>query len=107
MDVSDNVRAMRRLKTAAEKAKITLSGSSSANIEIDSLVDGNDFVTVLSLAKFENMIAPLLKRAMKPIETVLKDAKLSKDKIDEIVLVGGSTRIPKLQKMLSEYFNGN
>ena len=97
---------MRRLKTAAEKAKITLSCSSTANVEIDSLVDGNDFVTILSLAKFENMIAPLLKKAMKPIETVLKDAKLSKDKVDEIVLVGGSTRIPKLQKMLSEYFNG-
>jgi len=106
VDISDNKRALRRLKTSAEKAKIVLSGSTTASIEIDSLVDGMDFVTNLSRAKFENLCSNLFSRVLAPIDQVLKDAKVGKDKVDEIVLVGGTTRIPKLQKDLSEYFGG-
>lgn len=106
VDVSGNTKALRRLKTMAERAKITLSGSTNANIEIDSLVDGLDFSTKLSRAKFESLAEPIFKRTMSPIERVLQDSKLSKTEIHEIVLVGGSTRIPKIQEMLSKYFGG-
>lgn len=97
---------MRRVKTACERAKRTLSSSTTATVEIDSLMDGNDCSVVVSRAKFEEMGAELFKRAMGPVDQVLKDAKVSKDAVDEIVLVGGSTRIPKIQELLSNYFSG-
>ena len=105
-DISDNKRALRRLRTSCEKAKRTLSSSTTATIEIDSLYEGIDFNTSITRAKFENLCDDLFRKTMSPVEQVLKDAKLSKNQIDEIVLVGGSTRIPKIQEMLSEFFNG-
>jgi len=106
VDISKNSRALRRLKTSAEKAKISLSSSTTATIEIDSLAEGMDYTTTLSRAKFENICAGLFRRVMSPIDQVLRDSKIAKDKVDEIVLVGGTTRIPKLQQNLSDYFGG-
>lgn len=106
LDINTNQRALRRLKTACERAKRTLSTTSTTQIEIDSLMDGVDFICTLTRAKFESLCAPIFARAMKPIEQCLRDAKLSKSDIDDIVLVGGSTRIPKLQELLREYFGG-
>ena len=105
-DISDNKRSMRRLRTACESAKRTLSASTSSRIEIDSLVDGVDYTTTLTRAKFESLCADLFKNTLKPVEKVLADSKMSKSQIDDIVLVGGSTRIPKIQSMLSDFFNG-
>ena len=104
--LKENNRALRRLKTACERAKRTLSSSTSAMIEVDSLNDGHDFVFNLTRAKFESECEFLFRKVISPVEKVLKDASLSKGSVDEIVLVGGSTRIPKVQKMLSDYFNG-
>lgn len=106
LDINTNQRALRRLKTACERAKRTLSTTSTTQIEIDSLMDGVDFICTLTRAKFESLCAQIFARAMKPIEQCLRDAKLSKSDIDDIVLVGGSTRIPKLQEMLRDYFGG-
>ena len=97
---------MRRLRTACEGAKRTLSSSSVANIEIDSLYEGIDFASSITRAKFENLCDDVFKRIMAPVDQVLRDSKLSKAQIHEIVLVGGSTRIPKIQQLLTEYFNG-
>ena len=105
-DIGDNQRALRRLRTACERAKRTLSSSTQAQIEIDSLADGMDFNSVITRARFEDMNMDYFKRAMDPVEKVLQDSKMSKSQIHEIVLVGGSTRIPKIQEMLSEFFNG-
>ena len=105
-DMSGNPRALRRLRTACERAKRNLSSSATSSIEIDSLFDGEDFMTSVTRARFEEMCASLFKRTMEPVDKVLQDAKMSKGDIDEIILVGGSTRIPKIQKMLSDYFNG-
>lgn len=105
-DIKDNKRAVRRLRTECEKAKRTLSSSSTANIEIDSLYEGIDFNTTITRAKFESLCDDLFKRTMAPVEKVLTDAGISKSEIDDIVLVGGSTRIPKVQELLTEYFNG-
>ena len=105
-DISENKRAVRRLRTACERAKRTLSTATSASIEIDSLHDGVDFNTTISRAKFENLCDTLFRRTMLPVEQVLSDSKLSKSQIQEIVLVGGSTRVPKIQQLLSEFFNG-
>ena len=105
-DVKQNARALKRLNIAAEKAKKILSSSSSASIEVDSLIDGVDYVHVLSKAKFEQLADPIFKRTIDPINRLLTDAKMSKSDIDEIVLVGGTTRIPRVQTLLSEYFNG-
>lgn len=105
-DISGNARAMRRLRNAAERAKRTLSASASASIELDGLVDGNDFYSSITRARFESLCDDLLRRCLDPVDKVIRDAKLSKGDIDDIVLVGGSTRIPKLQSMLSNYFNG-
>jgi L1 cell adhesion molecule like protein len=105
VNVNENKRALRRLRTACEKAKRTLSAASSTVIEVDSLYDGLDFSIQLSRARFEELTSELMKRTMEPVFKVMKDAKLDKSKIDEIVLVGGTTRIPKIQKMLREYFN--
>lgn len=105
-DITDNQKAVRRLRTACERAKRTLSTNTQANIEIDSLYEGIDFNTVITRARFEDMNMDFFRSCMKPVEQVLQDAKLSKSQINEIVLVGGSTRIPKIQEMLSEFFNG-
>ena len=104
-DISGNKRAMRRLRTACERAKRTLSSSHQASIEIDSLYDGIDFYISVSRAKFEELNGDLFRSTLEPVEKALRDAKLEKSKIDEIVLVGGSTRIPKIQTLLYECFD--
>lgn len=105
-DISQNKRAMRRLRTSCERAKRTLSSSSQAYIEIDSLFEGIDFQSTITRARFEDMNFDYFKKCLEPVEKVIRDAKISKKDVDEIVLVGGSTRIPKLQQMLQEFFNG-
>ncbi|AMD22627.1 HHL143Cp [Eremothecium sinecaudum] len=105
-DLSSNQRSLRRLRTAAERAKRALSSSSQTSIEIDSLFEGIDFYTSLTRARFEELCSDLFRSTMDPVEKVLRDAKLDKSQIDEIVLVGGSTRIPKIQKLVSDFFNG-
>ena len=104
--LKENGRASRRIKSACEKAKRVLSSTTSTSIEIDSLVDGKDCNVALTRAKFEELCADLFRDALEPVDRVLSDAKVSKGEVHEIVLVGGSTRIPKVQKMLSDYFNG-
>ena len=105
-DLTGNPRSLRRLRTACERAKRNLSSSATSTIEIDGLFDGEDFMTSVTRARFEEMCADLFKRTMEPVDKVLQDAKMSKGEVDEIILVGGSTRIPKIQKLLSDYFNG-
>merc|ERR1712038_1967464 len=105
-DLSSNKRAVRRLRTACERAKRTLSASAQANIEIDSLFEGIDFCTAITRARFEELCADLFRGTLEPVEKALRDAKMDKSSIDELVLVGGSTRIPKVQKLLTEFFNG-
>jgi len=105
-DITGNKRALRRLRTACERAKRTLSASAQANIEIDSLFEGIDFYTAITRARFEELCADLFRGTLEPVEKALRDAKMDKSSIDELVLVGGSTRIPKVQKLLTEFFNG-
>jgi heat shock 70kDa protein 1/2/6/8 len=105
-DVRENARALKRLNISAEKAKKNLSAASTTTIEVDSLMDGVDYNTNLTRAKFESLADKVFQRTLKPLEQLLKDAKMGKSDIDEIVLVGGTTRIPKLQELLSSYFNG-
>ena len=105
-DISNNKRSVRRLRTACERAKRTLSSAPQANIEIDALFEGIDFYSNISRALFENMCADLFNGTLAPVEKALKDAVMEKSAINEVVLVGGSTRIPKVQKLLSEYFGG-
>jgi len=104
--MSQNKRSLRRLRTACERAKRTLSTSATANLEIDALFEGIDFYTSISRARFEELCSDLFRSTMTPVENALRDAKMGKDQIHEIVLVGGSTRIPKIQKLLSDFFNG-
>jgi L1 cell adhesion molecule like protein len=105
-DISENKRSLRRLRTACESAKRTLSSATVATIELDSLYEGIDFSSTITRAKFENLCDGLFKETMEPVQAVLRDSKLSKKDIHEIVLVGGSTRIPRIQQLLSEFFNG-
>jgi len=105
-DMSENQRSLRRLRTACERAKRTLSSSTQAHIEIDSLFDGIDFNSTITRARFEDLCMDYFKKCIDPCEKVLRDSKISKNQVDELVLVGGSTRIPKVQSMLSEFFNG-
>jgi len=105
-DLSSNPRSLRRLRTACERAKRTLSSSSQASIEIDSLFEGIDLYTSITRARFEELCADLFRGTLQPVEKALRDAKMEKNKINEIVLVGGSTRIPKIQKLLQDFFNG-
>ena len=105
-DISGNQRALRRLRTACERAKRTLSSSAQTSIEIDSLYEGIDFYTSITRARFEELCADLFRSTLDPVEKVLKDAKIDKSQVEEIVLVGGSTRIPKVQKLVSDFFNG-
>lgn len=105
-DITSNKRALRRLRTACERAKRTLSAATTAKIEIDALFEGIDFYSDISRARFEELCSDLFRGTLRPVETALTDAKLDKSQIDEIVLVGGSTRIPKIQKLLSDFFSG-
>jgi len=105
-DISQNKRGLRRLRTACERAKRTLSSSAQANIEIDSLHEGIDFYTSITRARFEELCADLFRGTLEPVEKALRDAKMDKPQIHDIVLVGGSTRIPKVQKLLQDFFNG-
>ncbi|KAF9529039.1 heat shock protein 70 [Crepidotus variabilis] len=105
-DVSKNLRALGKLKREVEKAKRTLSSAQSTRLEIESFEDGNDFTETLTRAKFEELNMDLFRKTMKPVEQVLKDANVKKEDVDEVVLVGGSTRIPKVQQLLKEYFGG-
>ena len=106
IDISNNPRALRRLRTQCEKAKRILSSAHQAPIECETLAEGFDFNISISRAKFEELCMDLFKKCMPPVENVLKDSGLSKGQIHEVVLVGGSTRIPKVQQMLSDFFNG-
>ncbi|CDO92965.1 unnamed protein product [Kluyveromyces dobzhanskii CBS 2104] len=105
-DLTSNQRALRRLRTACERAKRTLSSSAQTSIEIDSLFEGIDLYTSITRARFEELCGDLFRSTLDPVEKVLRDAKLDKSQVHEIVLVGGSTRIPKVQKLVSDYFNG-
>ncbi len=105
-DLSQNKKALSRLKVAAERAKRTLSTTSSANVEVEALFEGIDFNTNITRAKFENLCMSVFTRCMDPVDTVLRDAKMDKASIHDVVLVGGSTRIPKVQELLANYFNG-
>merc|ERR1711876_172676 len=105
-DISQNKRAIRRLRTACERAKRTLSASAQANIEIDSLFEGIDFYTSITRARFEELCSDLFKGTLEPVEKAMRDAKFDKSSINDVVLVGGSTRIPKIQKLLTDFFNG-
>ena len=105
-DITNNVRSVRRLRTACERAKRTLSSSNTASIEVDQLYDGVDFYTNITRAKFEELCNDLFKKTLNPVQKVLEDSKLDKSQIDEVILVGGSTRIPKVQQLLQDYFNG-
>jgi heat shock protein 1/8 len=106
VDLSTNSRAMRRLRSACERAKRTLSSAAVTTIEIESLFEGKDFSTQITRARFEELCGDLFRSCLDPVEKVLSDAKVDKTKVDEVVLVGGSTRIPKIQKLLSDFFNG-
>merc|ERR1712158_160161 len=105
-DLTQNKRSLRRLRTACERAKRTLSASAQASIEIDSLFEGIDFYTSITRARFEELCADLFRGTLEPVEKSLRDAKLDKTQIHELVLVGGSTRIPKVQKLLEDFFHG-
>ncbi len=105
-DVTTSAKALRRLRTACERAKRTLSAAMTATIEVDALFESIDYNTTISRAKFEELCADIFRKTMEPVESVLRDSKLDKSKIDEIVLVGGSTRIPKIKQLLTNYFGG-
>ncbi|KAJ8965515.1 hypothetical protein NQ317_004605 [Molorchus minor] len=104
-DLTKNPRAVRRLRTAAERAKRTLSSSTEATIEIDALYKGIDFYTKISRARFEELCSDLFRGTLQPVEKALNDAKMDKGQIHDVVLVGGSTRIPKIQQLLQNFFN--
>ncbi|WPK27583.1 hypothetical protein PUMCH_004976 [Australozyma saopauloensis] len=106
LDISNDPRALRRLRTACERAKRTLSSVTQTTVEVDSLFDGEDFSENITRARFEDINSALFKSTLDPVEQVLKDAKIGKALVDEVVLVGGSTRIPKIQKLLSDFFDG-
>ena len=105
-DPSDNPRALRRIRTACERAKRTLSSAAQTTIEVDSAYEGVDFYINITRAKFEELNADLFRGTIDPVDRVLRDSKIAKNAVHEIVLVGGSTRIPKVQILLQEFFNG-
>jgi heat shock protein 5 len=106
VDITKDLKTMGKLKREVEKAKRTLSSQMSTRIEIEAFHEGKDFSETLTRAKFEELNMDLFKKTLKPVEQVLKDAKVKKSEIDDIVLVGGSTRIPKVQSLIEEYFGG-
>jgi L1 cell adhesion molecule like protein len=105
-DITGNARALRRLRTACERAKRTLSSTAQTSIEIDSLFEGVDFYTSITRARFEELNMDLFRKCMEPVEKCLRDSKMDKSSVHEIVMVGGSTRIPKVQSLLVDFFNG-
>ena len=105
-DISDNPRALRRLRTACERAKRTLSSTAQTSLEIDSLYEGVDFYSSITRARFEELCMDMFRKCMEPVEKCLRDAKMSKSDVHDVVLVGGSTRIPKVQALLQEFFGG-
>jgi L1 cell adhesion molecule like protein len=106
VDISKNARALRRLRTSCEKAKRTLSSATQASVEVDSLAEGFDFQTLITRAKFESMCESFFRRTVAPLDGLLRDAKMDKNQIHEIIMVGGSSRIPKIRELVSSYFNG-
>jgi L1 cell adhesion molecule like protein len=106
IDIKDNARAMRRLRTQCEKTKRILSAATTSEIFCETLAEGEDFSLNITRAKFEELCMPLFRKTMKPVEQVMQDASMGKGQVHDIVLVGGSTRIPKIQQLLSDYFNG-
>ena len=106
LDLTTSSRSIRRLRSACERAKRTLSSNTSATVEVDALFEGVDFSQTISRAKFESLCADLFDKCLAPVERVLKDAKVKKTAVDDVVLVGGSTRIPKIQQQLSDLFDG-
>ena len=106
IDIKKNAKALRRVRASCEKAKRALSAATQATVDIDALMDGEDLNVVVTRSKFEDLCMDLFKKCMPPLENVIKDGKMSKSQIDEVVLVGGSTRIPKIQQMVQEFFNG-
>ena len=106
LDIKANARAYRRLRTVAERAKRILSTSTQATLEVDGILEGQDLNIVLSRAKFESLCDSIFRKAMEPVQQAMQDAKMSKTDIHDIVLVGGSTRIPKIQQLLKDYFGG-
>tara|TARA_A100001015_G_scaffold321296_1_gene451292 strand:+ start:3187 stop:5130 length:1944 start_codon:yes stop_codon:yes gene_type:complete len=105
-DLSENKRALRRLRTACEHLKKTLSSTTQATLEVDSLFEGIDYTSSITRARFEELCGDLFRKTFEPVEQVIKDSKISKSQIHEVVLVGGSTRIPKVQSQLTDFFNG-
>ncbi|KAK9734835.1 hypothetical protein RND81_04G166300 [Saponaria officinalis] len=105
-DIGGNRKALGRLRTASERAKRTLSSTAQTDIEIDALFDGIDFYTIITRARFEELNMDLFKKCMEPVEKCLKDAKMDKSSVHDVVLVGGSTRIPKVQQLLQDFFYG-
>ena len=105
-DMTGNPRAMRRLRTACERAKRQLSSSANASIEIDSLFEGVDFYSSITRARFEDLCADLFRGTLEPVEKVLRDSKIDKGSVNEVVMVGGSSRIPKVNELLTSFFNG-
>ena len=105
-DIRNDNRALRRLRTACEKAKRMLSNSNQATLEVDSVKGGEDFASTMTRAKFEELNMDYFRKCIGPVESVLKDSGFSKNQISEVVLVGGSTRIPKVQELLKDFFNG-
>jgi L1 cell adhesion molecule like protein len=105
-DFTANPRAMRRLRTACERAKRGLSSSANASLEIDSLFEGIDFYSSITRARFEDLCADLFRGTLEPVEKVLRDSKIDKGSVHEVVMVGGSTRIPKVNELVSNFFNG-
>jgi L1 cell adhesion molecule like protein len=106
IDLTSNPKALRRIRVACEKAKRALSASTQATIDIDALIDGEDLNTTITRSKFEDLCMDLFMQCIPPLENVLHDAKMSKAEVNDVVLVGGSTRIPKVCSMVSEFFNG-
>lgn len=106
IDISNDKRALQRLRKQCENAKRTLSTQTSATVDCEALAQGQDFSSTISRAKFEELNMDLFKKTIVPVTQVLKDAGVGKNEVDQVILVGGSTRIPKVQEMLSEYFNG-
>merc|ERR1712188_16649 len=105
-DLTANKRSLRRLRTACERAKRTLSSAANASIEIDSLFEGHDFYSSITRARFEDLCADLFRGTLEPVEKVLKDSKIDKGSVHEVVMVGGSTRIPKINELITNYFGG-
>merc|ERR1711861_32617 len=106
LDITGNARALRRLRTACERAKRTLSAAAQTTIEIDSLFEGVDYNAQITRARFEELCQDLFRSTLDPVEKVLRDAKMDKRSVHDVVLVGGSTRIPKVQALLSDFFGG-